>query len=95
MTDVPYLSYVAFYILSFHVLQSNSRTSTVWKLNIEDGKIVDGNVVDPVLSGPEGKEDPAFNIITSTIHYGRSWVKRSKENLHENCQVTCSERRKR
>lgn len=95
MTDVPYLTYMAVYVLSFHVLQSNSRTSTLWKLNPEEGKIVEGKLVGTVVQPSETTEDPVFSIITSTIHYGKSWVKRSEDTFSENCQVTCAENRKR
>lgn len=88
MTEVPCLTYMALYILSFHVIQSNSRTSTLWKLNAEEGKIVEGGPFPKVVTIPEPQttDDPVFNIITSTIHYGESWTKRSMESLSPDCQ---------
>ncbi|KAL0268990.1 UNVERIFIED_CONTAM: hypothetical protein PYX00_010745 [Menopon gallinae] len=88
MTEVPCLTYMALYILSFHVIQSNSRTSTLWKLNAEEGKIVEGGPFPKVVTIPEPQttDDPVFSIITSTIHYGESWTKRSVESLSPDCQ---------
>lgn len=90
MTDVPCLTYMALYILSFHILQSNSRTSTLWKLNAEEGKIVEGSPFPKVVTLPEPQttDDPVFNIITSTIHYGKSWTKRSIESFSPGCHST-------
>lgn len=87
MTDVPCLTYMALYVLSFHVLQANSRTSTLWKLNIEEGKIVEGKSHSKVVSLPQPltTDDPVFNIIVSTIHYGKSWTKGSVEPFSSSC----------
>lgn len=90
MGRLPYRTYVAFYILSFYILQTNSRTSTFWKLNVEDGKIIEVNnfpsLVASVLPN-DNIDDPIFNIITSTVHYGNSWTKRGVENYCTDCQV--------
>ncbi|KAK6618478.1 hypothetical protein RUM43_013671 [Polyplax serrata] len=90
MTDVPCLTYMALYILSFHVLQVNSRTSTHWKLNTEEGKIVEGRSHQKVVTLSElpTTDDPIFNIIVSTIHYGKSWTKRSVGSLNADCDPT-------
>jgi len=89
MSESPCITYMALYILTFHILQTNSRTSTFWKLNVEDGKIIEVNqfpsVVTSVLPN-ENNDDPIFNIITSTVHYGKSWTKRSAENYCTDCQ---------
>jgi len=81
---------MALYILSFHILQSNSRTSNLWKLNAEEGKIVEGSPFPKIvpLSEPQTTDDPVFNIITSTIHYGKSWTKRSIESYTPGCHST-------
>lgn len=91
MTDgVPCLTYMALYILSFHILQSNSRTSNLWKLNAEEGKIVEGSPFPKIvpISETQSTEDPVFNIITSTIHYGKSWTKRNIESFTPGCHST-------
>lgn len=89
MFESPCITYMALYILSFHILQTNSRTSTFWKLNVEDGKITEVNhfpSVAPAVVTSENVEDTIFNIITSTVHYGKSWTKRSSENYCTDCQ---------
>lgn len=90
MTDVPCLTYMALYILSFHILQVNSRTSTHWKLNSEEGKIVEGKPHPKVVTLQQlsATDDPVFNIIISTIHYGKSWTKRSVESYNPECHST-------
>ncbi|KAG8224221.1 hypothetical protein J437_LFUL002677 [Ladona fulva] len=91
--DVPCITYMAFYILSFHVLQSNSRTFTYWKLNAEEGKIVEASQFPKIVTLPGVNEeqttiddDPIFNIITSTVHFGTAWTKRSVEYYCTDCQ---------
>ncbi|XP_039296500.1 uncharacterized protein LOC111052074 [Nilaparvata lugens] len=103
MSEIPCLTYMALYILSFHILQSNSRTSTLWKLNAEEGKIIEAShfpkLVTLSAQPEEVEEDPIFNIITSTvIHYGKTWTKRSadsSDNLYctdcENLNATSRE----
>lgn len=89
MGESPCITYMALYILTFHILQTNSRTSTFWKLNVEDGKITEVNhfpsIVTSTLPNDNG-DDPIFNIITSTVHFGKSWTKRSAENYCTDCQ---------
>lgn len=48
MWDAPYLTCLALYIFSFQIVVTNSRTSTVWKLSVEDGMIVDGTTMQQV-----------------------------------------------
>ena len=93
MSEVPCVTYMALYILSFHILHSNSKTSTLWKLNIEEGKIVGANhfpriVTLPGMSNEHVTDsDQIFNIITSTVHYGKTWTKKSVENYCTDCQA--------
>ncbi|XP_046391209.1 tetratricopeptide repeat protein 17-like [Ischnura elegans] len=91
--DVPCITYMALYILSFHILQSNSRTSTYWKLNPEEGKIVEASQFPKIVTlpgindeQPTIDDDPIFNIITSTVHFGTAWTKRSVEYYCTDCQ---------
>lgn len=93
MSDVPCITYMALYILSFHILQSNSRTSTLWKLNAEEGKIVEASHFPRIVTLPGLNNDPyttendhIFDIITSTIHFGKSWTKQSMEYYCTDCQ---------
>ncbi|XP_066995577.1 uncharacterized protein [Anabrus simplex] len=94
MSDVPYITYMALYILSFHIIQSNSRTSTLWKLNPEEGKIVEASHFPRIITLPGINNEPhisdndhIFNIITSTIHFGKSWTKQSIEYYCTDCQA--------
>lgn len=93
MSEVPCISYMALYILSFHILQSNSRTSTLWKLNIEEDKIVEASHFPRIVTLAEMSNEHAtdgdqiFNIITSTIHYGKTWTKQSLEYYCTDCQA--------
>lgn len=96
MSESPCITYMALYILTFHILQTNSRTSTFWKLNVEDGKITEVNhfpsIVTSTLPNDNG-DDPIFNIITSTVHFGKSWTKKSAENYCTDCQSANSSHR--
>ncbi|XP_055371247.1 uncharacterized protein LOC129605488 [Condylostylus longicornis] len=79
--------YLAIVTLLWQIPITNSRTSTLWKLN-ENGKITgyadEGK--DVLLSHTmekKLKEDDIFNIITSTVvTYGNSW---SKQSIEKNC----------
>lgn len=88
MTDVHGVTYLAFYILTFQIFQTNSRTSTFWKLNAEDGKIIEASHFSNLLplSTNDNIDDPIFNIITSTVHNGKTWTKKSAENYCTDCQ---------
>ncbi|EFA09505.2 tetratricopeptide repeat protein 17 isoform X1 [Tribolium castaneum] len=83
------------YMLCFEILSTNSRTSTLWKLNSDQTKIIEANSFHQVVSYPEGstgvqfitEDDPIFNIITSTVHLGHSWIKERVEHYCTNCHV--------
>jgi len=49
--DIPSASYMALYIISVHILHTNSRTSTHWKLNAASG------MVEAVPLAAAGKSD--------------------------------------
>lgn len=91
--EMPYVTIFAFYVLSFHVLSTNSRTSTLWKLNSDENKIVEASPFHQVVTLPGGisegqfvtEDDPIFNIITSTVHFGSSWTKQSVEYYCTDC----------
>lgn len=48
MWDSPYLTCLVLYIFSFQIIVTNSRTSNVWKLNVDEDTIVDGNTLPQV-----------------------------------------------
>ncbi|KAK7794584.1 hypothetical protein R5R35_003599 [Gryllus longicercus] len=89
MCDVPCITYMALYILSFHILHSNSKTSTLWKLNIEEGKIVEASQFPRIVALPHDTyrtdTDQIFHIITSTVHHGQSWTKAGMEYYCTDC----------
>jgi len=68
-SDLPSVSYLALYIVSVHLVNSNSRTSTHWKLNIESGKVED--VVAMAASGDDlGSgitDDPLLSLLASRV----------------------------
>lgn len=70
--DFPSATFLAFYIISVHVLHTNSRTSTHWKLNAQSGKV---EVAPMVAAGRLESEmegdgslfsDPLLNILVSS-----------------------------
>lgn len=70
-------------VLLFLVSQSNSGSSTLWRISVDEDKIIEAEPFSNVL-GSNGAtpaiDDPIFNIITSTeIRYGTLWTKRSDD----------------
>lgn len=65
-TDLPSASYLALYILSIHVLDSNSRTSTHWRLNGDTGKVeVAALAADGDANTPP--DDPLMSLLSSRV----------------------------
>lgn len=93
--NAQHFSVLVFYILCFETLKTNSRTSTLWKLNSDKTKIVEASPFHQVVSFHSGssgtqfitEDDPVFNIITSTVHLGQSWIKHSVEYYCTNCHT--------
>jgi len=81
VNDGPCLTFVTIYLLSMHVIQSNSKSSTVWRLAIQDDRIVGSK-------SEEDPEDPIFSIITSTVNVGESWTKSPCSNNLGSCDST-------
>ncbi|CAH0384003.1 unnamed protein product [Bemisia tabaci] len=77
MNEVPCITFLAVYILSINIIQTNSRSSTLWKLSVEDEKIIEASCASNAASSRNSLpfDDPIFNIITSTVHQGQSWTK--------------------
>jgi len=76
-------------LILVHILATSSKSFTLLKLNPEEGKIVEASSAFPKLHFPHSEDfldDPIFNIITSTVHHGKSWTKRGVENHCTNCQ---------
>ncbi|XP_030759829.1 uncharacterized protein LOC115885164 [Sitophilus oryzae] len=86
-TECYFKFLLVFYTLCLQILSINSRTSTLWKLNSDRTKIIEGDPNED--SGPSSQyitgPDPVFNIITSTAHYGSLWVKENRDNFCSNC----------
>lgn len=79
---------------SFGIVLTNSRSSTVWKLNSDETKIIEGKITAQeqdtykrTNKSPEIFEDDLiFSIISSTVHFGESWIKGDTiEYICSNC----------
>lgn len=88
MWDLPYLTCLVLYIFSFQIITTNSRTSNIWKLNVDDDQIVDGTKIhqDDTDKG-RNEDDSVFNIITSTVYYGNTWTKHGFDMFCTDCQI--------
>jgi tetratricopeptide (TPR) repeat protein len=60
-------SYFLIYIIAVQVVEINSRTSTLWKLNTENGKIISFSKNGQLSTDALLDNDPIFEIITSTV----------------------------
>ncbi|VVD00438.1 unnamed protein product [Leptidea sinapis] len=89
MGDSPYLTCLVLYIFSFQIIVTNSRTSNIWKLDVEQSQIVDGSTVsqDDSEKSKLSENDVAFNILTSTVYYGNTWTKNSYEMFCTDCHA--------
>jgi len=66
--DLPSVSYLALYIVSVHLVNTNSRTSTHWRLNLDSGKVED--VVAMAASGDPVNgvaDDPLLSLLASRV----------------------------
>ncbi|OWR44821.1 uncharacterized protein LOC116767373 [Danaus plexippus] len=89
MWDSPYLTCLFLYIFSFQIIATNSRTSNIWKLDVEEGQIVDGTTLSQDDSDKPkiNENDKVFNIITSTVYYGNTWTKHGFDMFCTDCQM--------
>ncbi|KAK9501616.1 hypothetical protein O3M35_012310 [Rhynocoris fuscipes] len=96
MTNIKCIVFVFLYIIVVQIIHTNSRTSNLWKLSV-DGNIIEAANFQKLPYHPEDIiDDPIFNIITSTVHYGQSWTKRSMDtNYCTDCQNVTSSPEKR
>lgn len=82
------------YLLCLEIIDTNSRTSTLWKLSPDESKIIEASPFHQIISMPNSgngpqfvtDDDPIFNIITSTVHFGQSWIKQGVEYYCTHCQ---------
>ena len=81
---------MALYIVSMHIIQSNSRTSTHhWRLNVEEGKVQQAAVADSSLNRgfPGYNDDPVLSILTNnkvTLETGE-WQLLAESSCKEGC----------
>lgn len=90
--DAQHTYILLFYVCCCEIVSINSRTSTLWKLNSDETKIVEATLFHDVSISKSKQvayggleDDPIFNIITSTVHFGQSWVKQGVEYYSSNC----------
>lgn len=81
--------YILLIKLYYGIVLTNSSTSTLWKLNSDETKIIEGNIhKDNYKNTNESllhEDDLIFNIISSSVHFGESWIKGDIEYLCTNC----------
>jgi len=86
--DLPSVSYLALYIVSVHLVNTNSRTSTHWKLNRDSGKVED--VVAMAASGDRGSgiaDDALLNLLASRVATPEGeWRLDAASSCHANCR---------
>lgn len=73
------------YLLSF-IFCVNSKT-TLWKLNEDQTKVVQAIDLNKEPSkNILAEDDPVFNIIISTVHFGKTWIKYPSETKCSSCK---------
>lgn len=96
--------WVGLWLVANLVCSGNSRTSTLWRLNSDETKIVEASspfINHPLDQQPDNKEssatttedddDPVFNIITSTVHYyGHTWMKQAVVGTTSTSDTFCN-----
>ncbi|XP_050310285.1 tetratricopeptide repeat protein 17-like [Anthonomus grandis grandis] len=95
LPKIPLNFIAVFYIIGFETITTDSRSSTLWRLNTDRTKIVEvspenlkkepGSEQERVLQQYVRTEDPVFNIITSTERYGNAWVKHKEDSFCNGC----------
>lgn len=82
------MSYMAMYIISVHIVNSNSRSSVGanhWKLSIEEGKVLQADDGNLARKSVNADDDTLFRILTNKRIEDGQWL---VDNEHEcmNCQ---------
>ena len=90
-SEVPCSGYMALYIISMHIINTNSRTSTHWKLDVGSGKVQAA-----VAAGGEGLEgdsveDPLLAILTNKVSTENGEWRLEPEPV---CTEECSKKKK-
>lgn len=84
--DLPCMSYMAVYIISMHIIQTNSRTSTHWKLNMETGTV-------QTAAAADNDDDPMLSILTNKIPLAQGgWKLQAEDTCNHECQKDLDER---
>lgn len=86
MTSFKCFAVVSLHVVMIQIIHTNSRTSYLWKLNSELNTIEASNLQKLSYHAEEIFEDPIFNIIVSTVHYGNSWTKKSSDGFCIECR---------
>lgn len=90
--DLPCMSYMALYIVSMHIIQSNSRTSTHhWRLNVEEGKVQAAVADSSLNTGLPGygdvPDDPLLSILTNKVtSESGEWQLSADSSCKEDCK---------
>lgn len=92
--DWPCMSHMALYIVSLHIIQTNSRTSTHhWRLDLDEGK------VKAMARDPENDQmdhfghipdDPLLSILTNKVTNNGEW---KLEATEPTCTEDCSKKK--
>ena len=90
------MSYMAMYIISVHILNSNSKSSVGadhWKLNLDEGKVLQAEN-EKTAGSSDSHADHLFSILTSTRVENGEWRVDSQiecvhcqHKEHENMEV--------
>ena len=75
--ELPCMSYMALYIISMHIVNSNSRSSSNhWKLNLSAGK------VEPTKDQVDSEDEKVMAILTSSrVVKNGEWTVESTDKL--------------
>ena len=98
--DTPCMSYMALYIISMHLIHTNSRSSTHWKLNLQSGKVQTAVAVaaagreDVTARHPDDlADDHLFSILTSKVSMENGEWKLESANIGA-CTSECRQAKK-
>lgn len=85
--DLPSVSYMALYIVSMQIVNSNSRSSAGsnhWKLSADEGRVIPGDPSD-------GDTDNLMNILTNKVVENGEWrILEKKEHCDQHRLKDCS-----
>ena len=91
--DPPCMPYMALYIISMHLIHTNSRSSTHWKLNVQSGKVQTavaggGRAGGPARHTDDLADDHLFSILTSKVAMQNGEWKLESANV-DSCSSDC------